>query len=380
MPPIVIHVVSSLRPGGLERLVVDWTIERDGRWPGRTFVACLDAPGEWAASLGERVVCLNADRARFPWDRRAAARLTEYISRLAGGRRTVLHAHNPAAWQYAVLAGSMGGAAVVYTQHGPNPHCRRWQDRLRYRFLAPRTHAIVAVARNVADAMAKHQGIRSATIRLIPNGIICRHPQERKRPRPEDVMVIGFVGRLSHEKGTERLLRAFSALAGQSCAWPGKKTWALWLIGDGPSRCDLEQAVSLLPQRVRENVMIAGYRDDIPECLQGMDLFILPSLAEGCSVALLEAMAAGVPVMATRVGDNEEILDHGKVGFLLADDEKKWPEQIVAVCSQHDRVVGMARQALGWVTEHYSVERVLSDYEAVYDEVAHTVQPVSNAL
>jgi len=363
---VVVHVVTSLRPGGLERLVVDWTLERNARFPDSTFVACLDEQGEWGSVLGRHVVTIGADRACFPWDRPAAARVGTWAESIAGDRPVILHAHNIAAWQYAVLAARGRRLGVVYTQHGPNPHCRTWKDRLRCRWLATRSAAIVAVGRTVAEAMVRHQAIPRDRIRVIPNGIVFRAARSRTRPWPDDVFALGFVGRLSPEKRVDRLIGAFADLAHRPCPQPGRVGWGLWIVGDGPQRTELERKAACLGTAIRNRVVFAGRRDDIPECLAGMDLFLLPSEVEGCSVALIEAMAAGVPAMASMAGDNEDLLEHGQSGFLLDADEKKWPVQILAFCADRQRMMEMSARARERASRFYSAHRVLAEYENVY--------------
>ena len=364
---VVVHVVTSLRPGGLERLVVDWTLERNAHFPDSTFVACLDEQGEWGNLLGRHIIAIGADRARFPWDRSAAARLGTWAESIAGDLPVILHAHNIAAWQYAVLAAQGRRFGVVYTQHGPNPHCRTWKDRFRCRWLATRSAAIAAVGRTVAEAMARYQGIPRDKIRVIPNGIALRPARGRVRPLPDDVFTVGFVGRLSPEKRVDRLIQAFAGLAHRPCPQPGRTGWGLWIVGDGSERAGLEHTASSLDTGIRERILFAGRRDDIPECLAGMDLFVLPSEVEGCSVALIEAMSAGVPVMASRAGDNEDLLEHGQSGFLLDADERKWPAQISELCADRRRMMEMSARARERASNFYSVRRVLAEYENIYE-------------
>jgi len=207
--PRVFHVVVSLAPGGLERLVVDWTNARNRRWPGSTSIVCLDTLGDLAPQVeGGCVTCLQADRSRSPWDGRAVATLKAWLSEqstvngeqsavYSGHRKVeengrvetaastvhcslftvhsppvaVLHAHNLAAWQYAVLATRGTGMRTVYTQHGANTHNQRLRDRLRCRALAFMTDDIVAVSKATAEAMTRLQWIPKRRIRVIVNGI-----------------------------------------------------------------------------------------------------------------------------------------------------------------------------------------------------------------
>jgi hypothetical protein len=147
--PRVAHLVISLAFGGLERLVVDWTNARNRLRPGSTLVWCLDTPGDLAGQVeGDAVRCLHARRSRFPWDRDAVRRLAAELAGPGGGQPAaeVVHSHNLAAQQYAVLAARGTGIRHVHTQHGANTESMRYRDRWRSRLLARYTDALVAVS------------------------------------------------------------------------------------------------------------------------------------------------------------------------------------------------------------------------------------------
>ncbi len=154
--PCIVHVVTSLECGGLERLVVDWTNGRNARWPRSTCIVCLDSLGQLASLVSPDVRgqmpgaggdacavvrCLHADRSRFPWDLQAVRKLRKSmvsapvrrapLSALRSRASVILPAHRLAAWQYAVLAAWNTGIRVVYTQHGANVHNRGAINRLR---------------------------------------------------------------------------------------------------------------------------------------------------------------------------------------------------------------------------------------------------------
>lgn len=364
MPPHVIHVVISLAHGGLERLVVDWTNSRNRDNPGSTSICCLDELGELAAEVdGNAAHALAARRSRFPYDRAAVENL---CSRAAvAGDGAVLHSHNLAAQQYAALAREAGGFRHVYTQHGANIHNQSFLNRLRSRYLLGQTDAVVGVAENTADAMRDRFGIPADRIQVIPNGVDMTtgsDPLSRRDARSQlnlssDAVVVGSIGRLDRVKGYDRLIGALPELCAETDV-------VLVLIGDGPERTALQDQAE--EAGVADRVVFAGFRNDARRYLPAFDLFVLPSRNEGLSIALLEAMAAGVPVLATDVGDNVRVMDHGQAGAVLGKDETEWPSRMRSTLQNADTVRETACRAQNRVAEHFSMRSTLRRYEQLY--------------
>jgi len=192
---------------------------------------------------------------------------------------------------------------------------------------------------------------------------------------PEGAVVVGSVGRLAEVKGYDRLLRAFTAIA---AGLAQSDLPVLLLVGDGPERAVLEALAAQLA--IADRVVFAGYRDDARALLCAMDLFVLPSRSEGLSVALLEAMAEGVPVLVTDVGESRCVIDDGRCGELLPDDEGAWGRVIsyqlsvisdqLSVISDQSSVIGeRVRRARERVTACFSLGATMDAYERVYGEV-----------
>lgn len=368
--PKVAHVVIALACGGLEKLVVDWTNARNRRFPHSTEIWCLDTPGELAAQVaGDCVHCLYARRARFPWDMAAVRRLAAGVRRdgSSGAGVAVVHSHNLAAQQYAALAVRGSGIRHVHTQHGENPHLRSLLNRWRSRLLARGTARLVAVSEATAQAMVRYQGLRRDRLVVIPNGIPIPTVAPEAGPVREQcglshrAVVIGSVGRLARVKGYDRLLVAFRTL---SAELPDA---ILLLVGDGPERGALERQAEQLG--ILSRVIFAGFQPEVGGYYAAMHLFVLPSRSEGVALSLLEAMAAGVPVAATAVGGNREILADGAAGWILPDDETAWPAMLAGILrdsTEPERRVAAARERVRTV---YNSERTLAAYEALYREV-----------
>jgi glycosyltransferase involved in cell wall biosynthesis len=375
----VIHLVIALEPGGLERLVVDWTNARNRQQPDSTWVACLDAAGPLAGEVeGGRVHVLSARRGRRPWDRAAVRELRALLVRAAdGAERVVIHSHNLAAQQYAVLAARPAGVRHVYTQHGANRHLLGALDRVRSRVLAALTDVLVAVSEPTAASMVSAQWLPRRRITVVPNGVAMPPPSDAAaraaaRARcglPPEAFVIGSVGRLDPVKAYDRLLRAFAALAGNSRTRnqePGTKNQELLLLllGDGPERARLESLARDLG--IAGATRFAGFRPEARRLLPALDLFVLSSRSEGMPVALLEAMAAGVPAAVTDAGSCREVVDDGRAGFVLPADDSAWPGLLRGWIADESARRALARAGAARVRQHYSAEATLSRYETLY--------------
>ncbi|MDA0991476.1 MAG: glycosyltransferase family 4 protein [Verrucomicrobia bacterium] len=366
--PTVCHLVISLDHGGLERLVVDWATARHRRHPGSTIIGCLDHPGDLAAQLGDVPVHrLEANRSRQPWDRAAVVRLKALLAGTEGTSADVVHSHNLAAQQYAVLARQGSSTGHVHTDHGSNPHVRGWLNRWRLRWLARRTDHVVTVSAHTATMMNLYWGLPEDKLSIIPNGVTPHRPtssDDRNARRaalqlPPDAVVIGSVGRLAPIKGYDRLLTCMPELL------IGIPTLICLLIGDGPARLELEQQARKLG--VWDAVRFAGFQPDARCYYDLMNLFVLPSRSEGLPVSLLEAMAAGCPVAVTQTGEQPAVLNHGACGVLLPDDESQWPSVMLAILQEGPKRQTMVNAAMRRVAEQYTAEATLAAYETLYE-------------
>ncbi len=230
-----------------------------------------------------------------------------------------------------------------------------------------RADAVVGVSDGIVQAL-KRSGVAEDRLLAIPNGIPGRSPQVSTRSLREELGVgqralIGAVGRLETQKGHTFLLEAARALLQR---WPE----VLFVIaGEGSQRAVLEQQIRALG--LERQVKLLGRRSDMEALYAALDLFVMPSLDEGTPMVLLEAMRAGLPVIATRVGGVPQLIRAGETGVLVE------PEDTAALAGAMQRCLAdalMARRlgaaAAREIRERHSAEAMESRYRALYDRIA----------
>lgn len=355
----VCHVSMTLRTGGLERLLVEFGRHHDDRRYSLRFVALdlLGAPAEELKRMGLEVDSLGYG---------AVGKLTllRRLGRLLREEQIdIVHTHNTYAHFYGTLAARLAGVPVVVnTQHGRG--CGdTWKHRTQFRLANRWTRRIVGVSEDAAR-LCRRQDPRSAgKISCIWNGI----DLERFRyqgPAAEPVAIA--VARLSPVKDFPTLLR------GMALAIRDVPELRLRIVGDGPERPRLEALARAL--HLERQVEFLGERPDIPDLLGTAGFFVSSSKTEGISLTLLEAMAVGLPVLATSVGGNAEIVVDGRTGRLV---EPLNPDAVAAglvqMCRDHHRWREMGLQGRRRVETHFEVRGMIRQYEALYTELAPTL-------
>jgi sugar transferase (PEP-CTERM/EpsH1 system associated) len=310
--PRIVHVIPSLRVGGLEKVVVRVIAHLSRRmWQA---VVTLAPTGPVTELISDETLVLSLGDRHRP-DRWNAIRMARLFRRL---RPDIVHTRNWSCIDAVVAARLAGVPIVIQGEHGrdaADPDGKNWRRQRIRQLLSPLITEFVAVSRDLARWLVDEVRIPARKVHTIRNGVdtLLFSPHGRDDTRralgiPEGSIAIGTVGRLDPVKDHPGLLRAFSRIASDP-------RLQLFIAGGGPCQPDLaEEARSLgLARRVH----FLGERDDVPRILPGFDIFVLPSLGEGMSNTILEAMATGLPVIATDVGGNPELVLHGVTGLLV---------------------------------------------------------------
>ncbi|MEQ1512394.1 MAG: GT4 family glycosyltransferase PelF [Lysobacteraceae bacterium] len=362
----IAHVVENLDRGGLERMVID-LVGAQHEAGHRCRIACLFEPGALAHELESQGIEVHACHKRNGFDPGAVARLRAWLRAIPGA---IVHTHNANAHYHTVAAGlGLPSARVINTRHGMGAAQPRSRGEWLYRRAMARTDVVAAVC-EAARVRFAQQGVRPRRRLLaVPNGIrvedfSCASAERRAALRnvlglAPDVRIIGTVGRLNPVKDQATLLRAFARAHVQSM------DTVLVIVGDGALRATLEAQCAALG--IGDAVRFLGDRSDVRQLLQGFDMFVLSSLSEGYSMALLEACASGLPIVATDVGGNREIVVDGRNGFVVEPaDEEALAKAMTALLREPARAAQMGQAGRDWALREASIATMAARYDALY--------------
>ncbi|MFH1058007.1 MAG: glycosyltransferase [Pseudomonadota bacterium] len=360
----VMQLALSLKTGGLERLVLD--LLRQGPAHGVEYSLCLmEEEGDLAHQAHALGLAVHVLGKRPGLDFAVVPRLRALMRRTGA---QVLHAHNQAPGFYGGLAALLAGRPQVLTRHGASfgmDRSWRWISALA----AHLSRYTVCVSADSLAVARREDRLPARRLRLIYNGVDTALFKPDAQTRAEIRAELGLedahrvvisVGRVSAEKDYATMLKALAVLPA---------AWRLVLVGDGPELAGLRALADGLGLGTR--ALLLGRRSDVERLLAAADLFALSSLSEGVSVALLEAMAAGLPVVATAVGGTPEVVQDGVTGRLLE------PGQPHALALALQEALEDPGQAAAWgaagrrrVEERFSLRAMAAGYAALYREVA----------
>ncbi|MFZ4860146.1 MAG: glycosyltransferase [Desulfuromonadaceae bacterium] len=356
----ILHLVISLDTGGLERFVLDLIAVNNNMF--NQIVVCLERTGELAHNSSVKVISLNMQPGLH------LGITKEIIKIIRNYNIDILHTHNEKAQFYGGIAGFLASVPVVHTKHGRNSHDIR--TLLRNNLTARFCRKVVAVSRDAALECIQVEKIPSSKVQTILNGVDTVHFSPGKSQKEfktrlglsEKCLVIGIVARLAPVKDHTTLFNACKIL---KVSVPDFK---LLVVGDGQLRDQLESLAQKL--NLNDQIIFTGMREDIPSLMRAMDIFVLSSISEGISLTLLEAMACCLPIVATAVGGNPEVIVAGKTGYLV---DVRSPEllaeklEVLILNKQLRNIMGEAGRSR--VVESFSLKACAAEYQRLYSSI-----------
>jgi len=377
-PPLIVHVVYRFGVGGLENGLVNLINSLSAQRWRHAIVALTDVSTEFAQRIARPDIRYVALEKRPGHLVRQYPQLVRLFREL---RPAIVHTRNLAALESVVPAWAAGVPIRIHGEHGwdvQDPGGRSRRYRTVRRIYRPFVTRYVALSRHLEDYLEQQVRVPASDIEQIYNGVDTDRFSPSNGARPaisgcpfggSDQWLIGTVGRMERIKDPLNLASAFvRALEIQPAA---AKHLRLIMVGDGA----LRSAVTAMLDRtgVRDRVWFAGERADVPAVLRGLNCFVLPSLAEGVSNTILEAMATGLPVVATRVGGNAELIESGMTGALVPPANSDALAQAM-LGYFNDRVTAGRHAKAGRrvVEDRFSLSRMVTEYRRLYERALAT--------
>jgi len=364
--PLVVHLVYSLGVGGLETLLVD-CINRMPAW--RHAVVCLTTYTSFADRIRRDDVELHA-LGKPPGLGLGTHRTFWRLMRRL--RPAVLHTYNLAALEYAFTATLAGVPVRIHAEHGRDagdPHGLNPKHNFLRRRLVPFVDRFIPVSEDLNRWLGGVVRIPAAKTLFIKNGVDTDAYAPGGTPAADspwthDDIVIGTVARIQDVKNHRALVAAFAQLRDRLPDLASRLK--LSIVGDGPLLPAVREQVAALG--LQDAVWLPGARADIADILHTFSVFALPSLAEGTPVSMLEAMACGLPVVASRVGGIPEVVDEGMQGLLVPVGDVDALTDALARYAQ-DAGLRAAHGGAGRarVEERFSLRAMVTAYGALYD-------------
>lgn len=381
-PPLVVHIIHELGTGGLENGLVN-IINRSPPGRYRHAIVCLTGAREFARRVTAPDVQVIELHKRPGHDLGLYWRLWKTLRAL---RPAIVHTRNLATLEMQFVAALLPGVKRVHGEHGRDVFDLHGTNR-KYNLLRKAARLVVqryiAVSKDLENWLIGTVGVPARKVRQIYNGVDQQkfHPRSGARPDvaprgflPADALVVGTVGRLAEVKNQLSLLRALHTVLQEQPALASRLR--VIIVGDGPMAGQIRQTLEELG--LGSHVWLAGDRHDIPQLLQSMDLFVLPSLGEGISNTVLEAMATGLPVIATDVGGNPELVQDGWNGRLVpVSDDAALAGAIAQIATSEEWRQTMGRNALEKARSSFDWRRTVAEYLSVYDELIGGMPSIS---
>lgn len=361
----IMHIVGNFGPGGAEMGVVR-LIRALSHRPFRHSVCSISPDLRMKHHLPADVQCytLGIDGGSiFAFKPLASVFKTAQVG--------IAHVNNLAPWFDAALASRISGCHCIQTFHGVEDNTIRFSYAKRVQFFLSlsMTDCLTSVSDASAELFSQLTKIKKNKIKIIENGIDTDlfspvGELEKKKIRnvlglPENKIIFGCVAALRAVKNHQGLLHAFHKVC------QDRKNGILVLVGDGPLEKELKNLSQTL--ELEDHVIFTGRQDNIETYLKAFDCFVLNSKTEGLSYAVLEAMSSGLPILATDVGGNTQIIEHQKSGILYAEGNQEQLSGAMADLLQTpEKIEAMGGAAREKIVKSYALTTMTKQYDTLY--------------
>lgn len=383
-PPLVAHIIYSLDTGGMENGLVN-ILNRCPVDRYRHVIICLSTAEDFATRVTVPGIEVIELKKKPGHDLGMYMRLWSLLRRL---KPAIIHSRNLAALECQVVGLlSVPRAKRVHGEHGRDFNDLDGSNK-KYRalrkVLQPVISRYITVSQDLANWLQDSLKIRATKITQIYNGVDCNRftgatPAAELQGCPANFeaqgnLIIGTVGRLAAVKNQQLLIDSIAHLLSQQPDLRG--ALRCMLVGEGPERDALERRIA--KHELEDIVWLVGDSDNVPALLSAMHIFVLPSLNEGISNTILEAMASSLAVVATDVGGTPELISPGVSGVLVPSNDVAALAQALAVLLAHpQRIKEIGNASRQYVESHFDWAVTVTAYLKVYDDVLG-VHPVSH--
>ena len=354
----ILHIVYSLEIGGLERVVLDLT----NNLPAdeyTTYICCINKLGELSNDFlyQDRLINLgNRGRINF----RSIKAIIDAVNKHS---IDIIHSHNFAGLLYGYLAAKIKRIPIVHTEHGFIKKHDRSILNIIEKLMSNSVDEYVCVSRQLAQTIHKLFIADYSKISVIYNGISINPGNTFSRDPSRGEIRIGSVGRLNYIKNYELLIKSFSELSKRY------HSIKLEIVGDGELYQDLSDQI--VKYSLNDRISLPGFRMDVDQCLENMDIFVLPSFSEGHSISLLEAMSKSVVCIASNVGGNPEIIEDGINGYLFESNNLEGLTKAISYVIDNidsEEMANIRKSSSDTVRTKFSVDAMLSNYIKLYNK------------
>ena len=360
----ILHLTFDMRIGGTEQVIKNLILGAD-RARFTMSVLCIESPlGPFADDLIAKGVHIEALGRKPGFDISLISKIRQHIKT---HKIDIIHCHQYTPYVYGVLGALATSAKIVFTEHGRfYPDSTTWKRKIINPILHRFTHATTAISAATRDALIEFEYIPGKDIDIVYNGIMGVEPErarieelQQQFPLAQGCILFGTIARLDPIKNHSMMLRAFKRVidAGVNAK--------LMIVGDGDERENTEALISSLG--LSQSVIMTGYEPKPHGHLALMDIYLLPSLSEGTSMTLLEAMSLSKPCIVTRAGGNPEIVLHDVTGLVTPnDDEQAYADAMITLAQNKQQQDTFGKASKLRFENTFDIKNMTQAYGALY--------------